>query len=208
MNLESIESIIRWLGGLLAYATLGFVFYGIWRGTRRQVGRITGQMGRYLRSPWFYLGTSALFFGICYLAWVPLPLTIPPQAQIWALTIGSLLYFPGMGLALWGRLALGKNYFVSTGFGAQLFTNQQLITDGPFAIVRHPMYSGLILAALGSLLIYHTWTTVLFAFCAPALFLRARREEAALAAEFGEQWQAYCQRVPAFHPRFGKVRTS
>jgi protein-S-isoprenylcysteine O-methyltransferase Ste14 len=200
MSLESVELIIRWLGGILAYATLGVVFYGIWRGTQRQAGRVTGQMGHYLRSPWFYLVTSALYFGICYLGWIPLPLTIPPQAQIWALTIGSLLYFPGMGLALWGRLALGKNYFVSTGFGAQLFANQQLITDGPFAIVRHPMYAGLILAAFGSLLIYHTWTTLLFALFAPAFTFRARREEAALAAEFGEQWQEYCKRVSAFTP--------
>jgi protein-S-isoprenylcysteine O-methyltransferase Ste14 len=207
MNLESIESIIRWLGGLLAYTTLGVVFYGIWRGTRRQAGRVTGQMGRYLRSPWFYLVTSALYFGICYLGWISLPLTFPPRTHIWVLSAGSLLYFPGIGLALWGRLALGKNYFVSTGFGAQLFANQKLVTNGPFAIVRHPMYTGLILAAFGSLLIYHTWTTLMFACFAPALFFRARREEAALAAEFGEQWQEYRKCVRAFFPRFGKERT-
>jgi protein-S-isoprenylcysteine O-methyltransferase Ste14 len=204
MTLEPIESIIRWLGGLLAYATLGLVFYGIWRGTRRQAGRITGQIGRYLRSPWFYLVTSVIYFGICFLGWIPLPFSISERVHIWILAIGALLYFPGMGLALWSRLVLGKNYFVSTGFGAQLFSNQQLVTNGPFAIVRHPMYSGIILAALGSLLIYHTWTTLLFACFAPALFFRARREEVALAAEFGEQWQEYRRRVPAFFPRFRK----
>ena len=207
MSLESVESVIRWLGGLLAYTTLGVIFYGIWRGTQRQAGRITGQMGRYLRSPWFYLVTSAVYFGFCYLAWIPLPLTIPPQVHACMLAAGSLLYFPGMGLALWARLALGKNYFVSTGFGAQLFEEHQLITNGPFAVVRHPMYAGLILAACGSLLIYHTWTTLLFALFAPALIFRSRREEAALAAEFSEQWRDYCKRVPAFFPRFGKERT-
>jgi protein-S-isoprenylcysteine O-methyltransferase Ste14 len=201
MNLASVESIIRWLGGLLAYTTLGVIFYGIWRGTQRQAGRITGKMGGYLRSPWFYLVTSALYFGICYLGWIPLPLTLPPRAHILALTIGFLLYFPGMGLALRGRLALGKNYFVSTGFGAQLFEEHQLVTNGPFAIVRHPMYAGLILAGIGSLLIYHTWTTLLFALFAPALFFRTRHEEAVLASEFGEQWQKYCKHVSAFTSR-------
>ncbi|MCU0485373.1 MAG: isoprenylcysteine carboxylmethyltransferase family protein [Anaerolineales bacterium] len=204
MNIALIESLVRWSGGLLAYTTLGAVFYGIWRGTQRQAGRITGQMGGYLRSPWFYLVTSAIFFGISFLGWVPLPLSIPPPAHAWMLLLGALLYFPGIGLALWGRLALGKNYFVSTGFSAQLFTGHRLITGGPFAFVRHPMYAGLILAALGSLMIYHTWTTLLFACFAPALFFRARREETALAAEFGVQWQKYCQRVPAFLPRPGK----
>jgi protein-S-isoprenylcysteine O-methyltransferase Ste14 len=208
MSCESVESVIRWLGGLLAYTLLGVVFYGIWRGTQRQAGRITGKMGHYLRSPWFYLVTSALYFVICYLGWISLPLNITPHVHVWMLGLGTLLYFPGMSLTLWARLALGKNYFVSTGFGAQLFEEHQLVANGPFAFVRHPMYAGLILAAFGSLLIYHTWTTLLFALFAPALFFRARREETALAAEFGEQWQEYCKRVPAFFPRLGKERTS
>jgi len=115
--------------------------------------------------------------------------------------LGSLLYFPGMCFILWGRLMLGKNYFVSTGFGAQLFKDHQLITIGPYAIVRHPMYAGLILAALGSVLLYFTWTTFYFACFAPLLLFRARREEQALAAEFGEKWTEYSRHVPAFIPR-------
>ena len=117
------------------------------------------------------------------------------------LAFGSLSYFPGMAFALWGRLTLGKNYFVSTGFGAQLFKDHQLVTSGPFAIVRNPMYSGLILAAVGAFLIYTTWTTLIFACLFPFLSVRARREEFALSAEFGEQWKEYCKRVPAFFPR-------
>ena len=206
MNLESVEPIIRWLGGLLAYVTLCAVFYGIWRGTRRQAGRITGSMGRFLRTSWFYLVTAAIYLGVCYICWIPLPLAVSPQTLSWMLVFGSMLYFPGMGMALWGRLTLGKNYFVSTGFGAQLFEEHQLITSGPFSVVRHPMYLGLILAAFGSLLIYTTWTTLLFASFAPLLIFRARREEAVLAAEFGEQWQEYCRRVPAFLPRFRRDR--
>jgi protein-S-isoprenylcysteine O-methyltransferase Ste14 len=201
MSLASPGTIIRWIGALLAYATLGVVLHGIWRGTRREAGRTSGHAGSLLRLPWFYVVTSALFFGACILGWKPLPLTVSPGARVWMLVIGSLLYFPGMSLVLWGRLVLGKNYFVSTGFGAQLFAGHQLVTRGPFAIVRHPMYVGLALAALGSLLIYSTWTTLLFAIFAPLVSIRARGEEQALAAEFGEQWQEYCRRVPAFLPR-------
>jgi protein-S-isoprenylcysteine O-methyltransferase Ste14 len=207
MKFEAIESIIQWLGGLLAYVTLAVLLYGVWRGMQRQAGRVTGQMGHSLRSPWFYLVTSALFFGVCYLGWIPLPLTISPQTRTWMLAFGSLLYFPGVGFVLWGRLALGKNYFVSTGLGAQLFADQQLITSGPYAFVRHPMYLGLILASEGSLLIYATWTTLLFACFAPLITFRARREEAVLASEFGEEWRKYCKRVFAFLPRIGKERT-
>jgi hypothetical protein len=61
--------------------------------------------------------------------------------------------------------------------------------------------TGLILVSFGALLIYSTWTTLIYAFFAPLTSVRARREEAALAAEFGEQWQEYSKRVPAFFPR-------
>jgi len=197
----TLESIIQWLGGLLAYAALGIVLFGVWRGTQRQAGRTTGLNGSWLRSPWFYFASVVLFFSIAYFGWKPLPWMVSPSAHVWMLALGALLFFPGMSFLLWARLTLGKNYFVSTGFGAQLFKDHQLVTSGPFAIVRHPMYAGLILAALGALLIYFTWTTLYFACFAPLTMVRARREEFALSAEFGEQWQAYCKRVPAFFPR-------
>ncbi|MDD2922272.1 MAG: isoprenylcysteine carboxylmethyltransferase family protein, partial [Anaerolineales bacterium] len=176
--------------------------FGIWRGTRRQAGRAIGLAGGWLRSLWFYLALTALFFGVACFSWIPLPWTISPQARAWMQALGSLLYFPGMFFVLWGRLALGENYFVSNGFGAQLFEGHQLVTHGPFAIVRNPMYCGLILAAIGALLLYFTWTTLYFACFAPLLIFRARREEAVLSAEFGEQWAEYCKRVPAFIPRW------
>jgi protein-S-isoprenylcysteine O-methyltransferase Ste14 len=206
MNLSLVDSTIRWLGGLLAYTTLGVILYGIWRGTQRQAGLTTGLTGAWLRSPWFYLASVVLFFSICYFGWILMPLTVSPPIRVVMLIVGTLLYFPGMLFVMWGRLALGKNYFVSTGFGAQLFSDHQLVTTGPFAIVRHPMYAGIILAALGSLLIYHTWTTLLFTCFAPLTAVRAHREEQALAAEFGEQWQEYCKRVPAFFPQPRKER--
>jgi protein-S-isoprenylcysteine O-methyltransferase Ste14 len=201
MTLSLVEAIIRWSGGVLAFSTLAIVLVGVWRGTQRKAGRKTGRTGSWLSSPWLYFASVLFFFGICYLCWSPLPWKILSQAGVWKLALGSLLYFPGMTFVLWGRLALGKNYFVSTGFGAQLFAGHQLVTDGPFAIVRHPMYSGLVLAALGALLIYSTWTTLLFVCFAPLTCVRARHEETALAAEFGEKWQEYRRRVPAFFPR-------
>ena len=204
MNISLFDLIVRWLGGLLAYSALGIVLYGVWRGTRRQMGRTVGLAGSWLRSWWFYLASSALFFGLAYLGWTPLPWTVSDSARVVMLALGALFYFPGMSLLVWARLTLGKNYFVSTGFGAQLFEGHQLVTSGPFAILRHPMYAGLILAALGSLLLYFTWTTLYFACFAPLMFIRARREEAALSAEFGERWIEYCKRVPAFIPRLRK----
>ena len=197
----NLETTIRWLGGLTAFSTLAILFYGIWRGTQQKVGRATGNTGQLLRSSLFYFLASAFFFGLAYLGWKPLPWDLSPQTRVWMLVCGSLLYFPGMAFLLWARLTLGKYYFVSTALGAQLFADHQLVTTGPYAIVRHPMYVGLALAAWGALLIYFTWTAVYFAVFAPMLAFRAYREEQALSAEFGEQWREYCKRVPAFIPR-------
>jgi protein-S-isoprenylcysteine O-methyltransferase Ste14 len=204
MNIQTFETVIRILGGLLAYSTLALVFYGVWRGTQRKAGRTTGKTGHFLRSFWFYLVSVVLFFSIAFLGWTTLPWTLTGQARLWLLVFGVLCYFPGMLFALWARLALGKNYFVSTGFGAQLFEDHQLVTHGPFAIVRHPMYAGLILASIGALFIYGTWTTLYFALFAPFTLVRAWREEQALSAEFGEKWQEYCRRVPMIFPLLRK----
>lgn len=199
--LMNFETIIRWLGGLTAFSALVVLFYGIWRGTQQKAGRVTSGADRFLRSALFYFLVSAFFFGLSYIGWIRIPWNMSPQARVWILTLGSLLYFPGMAFLLLARLTLGKYYFVSTVLGAQLFAGHQLVTTGPYAIVRHPMYVGLTLAAWGALLIYFTWTTVYFAVFAPMLAIRAFREEQALAAEFGEQWRKYCKRVPAFIPK-------
>jgi protein-S-isoprenylcysteine O-methyltransferase Ste14 len=194
------ETILRWMGGLLAYTALAVVFYGIWRGTHHLPGRTSGQAAGWLRSSSFYFLATTIFLILSVIFWKPFPADLSPVARLACLVTGALLYFPGMALLLWARLALGKMYFVSTSFGAQLYTDHKLVTHGPFAVVRHPMYIGLILAASGSLFLYLTWTTLAFAIFAPFVLLRARREEIALAAEFGEEWQEYCKRVPAFFP--------
>ncbi|MGB8251781.1 MAG: isoprenylcysteine carboxylmethyltransferase family protein [Anaerolineaceae bacterium] len=195
-----IEPTFRLAGGILAYVTLAVVFYGIWRGTRRPAGRTSGNASGWLRSPIFYFIASVSFLYISIYFWRPVPLNLSADVHLSLLISGIILYFPSLALLLWARLVLGKMYFVSTSFGAQLYADHKLVTDGPFAFIRHPMYVGLVIAALGSLLLYHTWTTLAYALFAPFVLLRARREEMALKVEFGEEWQSYCRNVPALIP--------
>lgn len=196
-----LEQWIGWLGGLSALIFFGVIFYGIWRGLQRAPKVSDGGKERWLLKPAFYILTGLAYFGLCWLLWKPLPITLSPFFRALALAIGTLLFFPGLGLALWGRLALGRFYFVSSGFGAPLYPNHQLITKGPFAIVRHPMYVGIFFAGLGGLLIYRTWTMVFIALNFLGLVVRARREEEALHEKFGQQWVDYCQRTPRWIPK-------
>ena len=200
MTLDIVERWVRWAGAVAALASLMVVLTGIARGLRRSRGRETGLARKVLRLP-AYVVISVLFFGTCFLLWRPLALTLSALTRIVALVLGALLLFPGLTLCLWARLALGEMYNVSSSVGAQLYADHRLVTHGPFAFVRHPMYLGVIIASAGGLLIYRTWTLVFSTVTFLGLSLRARREEQALAAEFGEQWEAYCQRVPGWIPR-------
>lgn len=208
MSINVIEKRVRWIGAVAMLVTLASILVGLGRGLRRPKGRQTGRAKQILRLP-VYLLISIPYFGFCFYLWRSLPLTLSARTRIVTLLSGSLLYFPGLAFVFWGRLTLGKMYNVSSGFGAELYADQRLITHGPYAIVRHPMYVGLLIAALGGLLIYRTWTLVFLAMNALAVIVfRSRREEEALAIEFGEQWAAYCQQVPACLPhwRAGRMR--
>lgn len=202
MTLELLEAGAHWAGGLGALIVLAVIFQGFGRGLRRPAGTTAGRFAGWLRSPLFYFLASALFFGASAWPWRPVPVTLRAAGRAAALLVGSVLYWLGLGLVVWGRAALGPMYFVSTALGAQLFAGHQLVTRGPYQVVRHPMYAGLAAAVLGGLLLYRTWTLVLLLVLPFSLGLRARREEQVLRAYFGAAWEAYCRRVPAFIPRW------
>jgi len=206
MKLDRIEKWLRWAGGAGFLIFWGVALAGVLRGSRRAKGRTSGRMPAALRgyqtgSPAFFVPASVIGLGLLYLLWRPIRITLAAPVRAVALALGALLYSSGLALFLWGRLALGEMYNVSSSFGAQLYAGHRLVTSGPFAFVRHPMYLGGQLAELGALLIYRTWATALIALNIPVLFVRARQEEKALAAEFGDEWAEYSQRVPAWMPR-------
>lgn len=76
-----------------------------------------------------------------------------------------------------------------------------LATGGPYAHIRHPQYSGLLLIMLGFLVQWPTIPTlVMFPVLALAYRRLASREERVVAAELGEEWEAYAARTPRFLP--------
>ncbi len=185
--------------------TLGMILLGIWRSLRLTKGTSTGSADRWLRAPVLVV-ISVAYFGACVLLWRPLPLVLAPTLQALVLIGGMILVFPGLGLILWSRLTLDDMYNVSSSMGVQLFASHRLVTNGPYAHVRHPMYLGLMLAGLGGLLLYRTWTTLFLLVTFLGVVIRSRREEQILAAEFGEQWRHYCHEVPAWMPRLRPYR--
>jgi protein-S-isoprenylcysteine O-methyltransferase Ste14 len=75
-------------------------------------------------------------------------------------------------------------------------TTSALVTDGPNAITRNPMYVGMALVLVGSgLLSGRPWTALAAGGLLATLTPQVEREEAALAGLFGEEWTAYSRRV-------------
>lgn len=199
--MDSIESVIQWIGGVAALVMTVVITISVVQFRSRPAGKTVGSSPARLYSPVFLVISSLIAIVVCVLLWRPIVTNLPGWAQVTALIVGTLLYFPGIGLILWGRLTLGRFHNVSSTQGVQLFADHQLITTGPFAYVRHPMYLGFWMAALGGLLLYGTWTMAMILLGAPVFVKRARREEEALVSAFGEDYETYRRKVPAFIPR-------
>ncbi len=84
----------------------------------------------------------------------------------------------------------------------------RLVTDGLYALVRHPQYLGLIVGLFGEGIVH--WPTMFSVSFFPIIVLvyvlLARKEERAMNAKFGAEYRAYMNRVPMFIPRWGQWR--
>ena len=115
---------------------------------------------------------------------------------------GLLLAWAAAGFAVWAKLTLGR--WFSAGFAVK--QDHQLVTRGPYAIVRHPMYTALVALGLGLAIAWDSWVSVGFALLYVVPFwMHTAIEEQMLAAHFGDAWREYCTRVPRIVPGW-KVR--
>lgn len=109
---------------------------------------------------------------------------------------GAILVGAGIGLAIVARVYLGRNW----GTPMSQKENPELVTGGPYGVIRHPIYSGIILAMFGSMLgLSLLWLLPLVLFSAYFIY-SARREEALMCRQFPEQYPAYMKRTKMLVP--------
>ena len=198
--LSIIDYWLQFLTTLTGLAAIIIPLLGFRRAGVHTRGRSSGAAANLLRWP-VMLAITIGYVAIGIVLWRPLPIVLSPRVHAYILLIGSLLYFPGIALYLWGYWTLGRMFGISSGFGATLYQDHLLIRSGPYHYVRHPMYLAVILVAFGALLIFRTWAMVLFSASSLVVIFRARREERLLADEFGEDWDAYRQEVNGWIPK-------
>jgi protein-S-isoprenylcysteine O-methyltransferase Ste14 len=115
----------------------------------------------------------------------------------WAFRVGTAVTIAGLAFSVWARRVLGRNWSAIV----TLKEGHELVTRGPYALVRHPIYTGLLLGFLGSAIARGRWGGLL----ATALFfLSALRkyqlEERWMRECFGDAYDAYRSRVKAIVP--------
>jgi len=119
----------------------------------------------------------------------------PPSPA--ACSIGVALVIAGLAFAIWARVHLGGNWS-GTGTVKQ---DHELIRSGPYAYVRHPIYTGLITALLGTAIASGTVHAVIGLVIIAAAFVRKlRTEEEFMRETFPGEYQRYSAEVPALIP--------
>lgn len=114
-----------------------------------------------------------------------------------AMILGYVLLFAGIGIFMegWRELHRARQ-------------GNRLVTDRLYGLVRHPQYTGLFIALFGEGIVH--WPTIfsvaLFPIIVLAYYFLARSEERKVGEEFGDEYRAYCRRVPMFIPRWGQWR--
>jgi protein-S-isoprenylcysteine O-methyltransferase Ste14 len=109
---------------------------------------------------------------------------------------GGVVFAIGLALALWARLAIGRNW----GMPKTLKDEPELVTSGPYRFVRHPIYTGFLLAMLGSALATSLYWLIVLVIIGGYFVHSARVEERLMTASFPDTYPGYRERTKMLIP--------
>jgi protein-S-isoprenylcysteine O-methyltransferase Ste14 len=101
--------------------------------------------------------------------------------------VGTVLFLAGLGLAVWARVYLGSNW----GMPMTRKDDPELVTSGPYHLVRHPIYSGILLAMLGTALATTLYWLIALTVMGIYFIYSARVEERLMAETFPDTYPSY-----------------
>ena len=130
---------------------------------------------------------------------IPLPwlyLQLWP-AGLWPFWLGAAVTIVGLLFAVWAREHLGRNWSRSV----TIKQDHELIATGPYAVVRHPIYTGILTGFLGmAIAISQVRGLIVFVLIFLALWLKLRMEEQWMRSQFGETYATYAHQTAALVP--------
>ncbi len=139
-------------------------------------------------------GTMTMFFVFVYIL-LRFNIGSFESTTFWMVLFGLVVMIGGTWFNIWGRYYLGSNWANQI----KIYKDHNLVTTGPYSIVRHPLYASLIWMFYASSIIYANWavfvaTSMIFV---PFMYYRAKQEEKLLVEQFGE-YERYRKKVGMF----------
>ncbi len=190
------NQILHWISWLWLAWFIAWWLLALWHKPVRQTA-----------SPRIEYGHRILVIAGIVLLWEPFRLAILRtriyNPSLWLLWASLCMVIAGIAMTFWARFTLGANW------DARVVVKQdhELIRRGPYARIRHPIYSGILLAILGTLAATGRWSGVLgYALVFIGLWMKAHGEEHLLAPIFGTAFSEHQRRTGMFLPRWRQSR--
>lgn len=183
----------------LGAMALGFVVFLLALG-RARIGKVKSARVAETRASTSIWGVAVQALGFMAVGFGPIAATLDPGSTLALSEAGAVLVLMAATIALFfsASRAMGKNWSIV----ARTREDHQLVTWGPFAAIRHPIYTGLFAFLLAMAVAFGHWRGLILG--VPLYWLgtwmRVRIEERMLRDQFGAAYDAYASRVARFVP--------
>jgi protein-S-isoprenylcysteine O-methyltransferase Ste14 len=192
MELSSVGEIV-WVFGVVAWYVIRYPFE-----RRAKRSRVVSDR----RSPSDIAGLAAALLGLAivpgfYVA-TGIPKTADYPASAWAIALGSIVFATALWVFRRSHKELGRNWSITL----EIRERHKLVCTGPYAVIRHPMYTSFMLMGLGQAFLLSNWVAGaagLIGF-AVLFFLRVDKEERMMLENFGPEYRAYMERTKRIIP--------
>jgi protein-S-isoprenylcysteine O-methyltransferase Ste14 len=116
---------------------------------------------------------------------------------LWPFWLGAAVATAGLLFAVWARVHLGRNWSRSV----TIKQGHELITTGPYAVIRHPIYTGILTGFLGTAIaLSQVRGVIAFALILLVFWIKIRMEEQWMRSQFGETYANYAQQTAVLVP--------
>lgn len=184
---------IIWVIGVVGWYVIRYPF----ERRARRVRIVTGG-----RSPSDTVGLASALFGLAILPAFYVATGIPAaadhSASAWAVALGTIIFCSALWIFRISHKELGRNWSITL----EIRERHELVCAGPYALVRHPMYTSFLLMGLGQVFLLSNWvagTSGLIGF-AVLFLLRVDKEERMMLENFGSQYRAYMEKTKRIVP--------
>jgi len=173
---------------------LFFLYWQIKAANTKTTQRLEPAASRILRVFIFLIAITLLSTTRIPLPWLYLQVW---PVGVWPFWAGAAVTIAGLLFAVWAREHLGSNWSRSV----TIKQGHELITTGPYAVVRHPIYTGILTGFLGmAIAISQVRGFIVFVLIFLVFWVKLRMEEQWMRSQFGEAYATYARQTAALAP--------